>query len=217
MICLLLSFFSAFSIVSRVDASTNKSLHEASERGLLERVRELLVQGADVSAQDEMGRTPLHVASTAAVAQVLIEAGADLEAQDQYGRTPLHWASLLGYTETVKLLIAQGVNLEAQMQDKGGTPLYLASWTGHLEVVKTLIAAGVNLEFRDEYGKTSLHAASQEGDTNIVQILLEAGADTTVRDTSGRTPFQRARGVTKIAFLKHAVRKSCSKMLARLR
>jgi len=55
--------------------------------------------GADVSAQAEDGRTPLHLASERGhvdVAWMLVECGADVSAQAKDRSTPLHWVSLHG-------------------------------------------------------------------------------------------------------------------------
>ena len=53
----------------------------------------LIERGADVSAQNQNGETPLHLASREGHAEVvgmLIECGADLSAQGEYEDTPLH-------------------------------------------------------------------------------------------------------------------------------
>ena len=57
----------------------------------------LIRRGANVNARrpDRLD-TPLHFASNAEVAGVLIEHGADVEALDWSGRTPLHWAAQFG-------------------------------------------------------------------------------------------------------------------------
>ena len=44
----------------------------------------------------------------------LIAAGANLGAEDQYGRTPLHWAACKGNKEVVEALIAAGANIDAK-------------------------------------------------------------------------------------------------------
>jgi hypothetical protein len=59
-------------------------------------VRLLIEHGADVTAQDKSLSTPLHLASSLGIpeiVQLLIERGADITAQDASRRTPLHLAS----------------------------------------------------------------------------------------------------------------------------
>ena len=73
-------------------------------------VKLLIDNGADVTAQDETGSTPLHLASSfggAETARVLIKHGADVTARDGNRRTPLHLASSRVSTETVRRLFIQ--------------------------------------------------------------------------------------------------------------
>ena len=60
----------------------------------------LVEHGADVSAQDKDGSTPLHLAlslwGNVDVARMLVERGADVSAQDKDGSTPLELASIGG-------------------------------------------------------------------------------------------------------------------------
>eukprot|EP00960_Hanusia_phi_P078416 768814-Hanusia_phi.AAC.11 len=75
-----------------------KGLHEAAKLGRLDEVREALRQEA-VSSRDQWGETPLHWASSPAVARALLEAMADVNAVDPTGDLPLHWASEHGHVD----------------------------------------------------------------------------------------------------------------------
>jgi ankyrin repeat protein len=71
-----------------------EQLHFAAGRGDLARVKELIAEGYDVNAIDEIGKTPLHYAvndEQCEVVTYLIEAGADVNAHDEatIGNTPL--------------------------------------------------------------------------------------------------------------------------------
>ena len=84
-------------------------LHGASFGGHIEAVRILHHYGADVTAQDEQGCTPLHHASGstrghAKVAQFLLEKGADLGAKDKQGWTPLHRVFSMGDVDVARVL-----------------------------------------------------------------------------------------------------------------
>lgn len=49
--------------------------------------------GADANARADMGQTPLHMAESAAIARLLVDAGADPElVDDEHGTPPLSWA-----------------------------------------------------------------------------------------------------------------------------
>src|SRR6266481_6886801 len=58
-------------------------IHAAARLGMMERVRELVASDpAAVHARGGDGQTPLHLASTIAVAEYLLDHGADIEARD---------------------------------------------------------------------------------------------------------------------------------------
>ena len=49
----------------------------------------LIANGADVNAKGKEGETLLHFPKTKEIAELLIAAGADVNARDEYGDTPL--------------------------------------------------------------------------------------------------------------------------------
>ena len=57
------------------------------------------------------GQTPLHVASTKEVAELLIAKGADVNAVVTNVGTPLHYAAMKGHKEVAELLIAKGADV----------------------------------------------------------------------------------------------------------
>lgn len=52
-------------------------------------VRLLVDQGADVNARDDLGRTPLHYATSGPIVQFLLESGADPTIEDTHGLNAL--------------------------------------------------------------------------------------------------------------------------------
>jgi hypothetical protein len=89
--------------------------------------RWLVAQGADLSAADTWGNTPLHshARSWRGRVAVLIELGADVQAANASGGTPLHAAADAKHTENASLLILAGAKVDAKNKD-GLTPLELA-------------------------------------------------------------------------------------------
>jgi ankyrin repeat protein len=93
-------------------------LHLASYFGKVDVVSVLLSAGANASAKNAQGQTPLHLASQCpyqgpdcsqcngvGVAKLLLEHGTDVDVQDQNHATPLDLASHYGRTEIASLLL----------------------------------------------------------------------------------------------------------------
>lgn len=77
----------------RYSADRATPLYNAVIAGREDTVRLLLQRGADANAGADLGRTPLHVAQSASIARLLLDAGADPAARDdEHGTTPLTWA-----------------------------------------------------------------------------------------------------------------------------
>lgn len=78
------------------------------------------------------------------------------------GQTPLWIASSEGFTETVKILLANNANVNLYNY-KVRTPLWIAAKNNHLEVIKLLLSKGANVNIADINGKTPIDVASDEG------------------------------------------------------
>ena len=91
----------------------------------VELVRWLVAEGLDVNTLNSYGRTPLnfHAGNSAEVMKVLFELGGDVSKADNYDNTPLHSAAAGYRPENVKLLVEQGVDLDAKNRIWERTPL----------------------------------------------------------------------------------------------
>lgn len=88
-------------------------LIDGARHGDVEDVLEALKGGANVNAQDDLGRTALHMASANGrleLVQLLLEAGADVGTCNVEKNTPLHWACLNGHVQVVALLLKYGAS-----------------------------------------------------------------------------------------------------------
>ena len=91
--------------------------------GSLEVARMLWTSGANVSAADEQGDTPLLAACKAVyleLAIMLVHAGADVLAANKHGNTPLLAACRAGNVELADMLVREGASVKACSSDGAG-------------------------------------------------------------------------------------------------
>ena len=95
------------------------------------------------------------------------------------GITPLMQAVLYGDTESVRMLLDSGANVNVR-NDAGATPLMWA--VNSLEKTRLLLDRGADLNARSEDSRTALLiAAGQFGSRDVVKFLLDRGADISVK------------------------------------
>ncbi|KAJ4294202.1 hypothetical protein N0V90_007892 [Kalmusia sp. IMI 367209] len=75
---------------------------------------------------------------------VIEEAGADVNAQDVMGRTPLWWAASSGHANVIRMLVNAGAKPDADDKINGLKPLHEAASANHAEAVLALLEAGVD-------------------------------------------------------------------------
>jgi ankyrin repeat protein len=189
-----------------VRAGAAVNLHLAAYLGDAAKVKSLIDSGADVTARDRSGSTPLCYAASHGyeeVAKLLIAAAGNLN-DTADGRirkshyvsgTALHEAIRNGHESIARLLIDSAAETDVMSKDYG-TLLGLAIEHGRLEVVKLLLAKGANVNpppgespFRLE---TPLGTAIEHGRVDIVETLIAAGADVDAGNKSGCTPLRAA-------------------------
>jgi len=166
-------------------------LHAAALSGDLQKVKQLLGQGADVNTRDMYQQTPLHIAASTGktkVAELLISQGAEINAQNKDQLTPLHWAAYSGSTKVAKLLIRKGADVNARDKYKD-TPLHKAALMGKTEVAELLIRKGADVNTRDMYQQTPLHTAASTGKTAVAELLIAKGANVNAMDKFQQSPF----------------------------
>lgn len=136
-----------FIIERGAQVNPSLALHVAVFRDRKELVDYLLSIGADVNAQDRLGRTPLIVVYTRRVpnnliARKLLEAGADPNISDKDGRTPLHKAINMKCVIGVRDLLKHGADTSAkckyEMWKDPVTPRDLALRQGLMYFVKMI-------------------------------------------------------------------------------
>ena len=205
------------------------ALMTCARTGSVEAVRSLLARGADVDAKEtESGQTALMWAAAQRhpdVVQLLIERGADVHARSKGGFTPMLFAARVGDTDSARILLAAGVDVNDGLPvTQGATtdapagslnPLLMASASGQEEFAIFLLNNGADPNAWDG-GSAAIHYALLRGFANaipranyvaflfrpnmgeLVKALLAHGADPNVRFVRGklRNGFGNAAGAT---------------------
>ena len=133
--------------------------------------------------------------SEPAVIDLLLDRGADVTAQNNFGATPLQQAmSFNGALEVAPALFEREPNIVALGATAGILPLhYSAAYLNAPDVIAALLQRGADIQSTDADGWTPLHfAAAFNGQTEIMKVLLDGGADTSARDIDGMTPLHVA-------------------------
>lgn len=179
--------------VNAKDATEQSAYLIATSEGHLDLLELTLAHGAVVDDKDSWNGTGLIRAAErghAAVVGRLLRAGIDRDHVNRIGYQAIHEAVYLGdgdlaALDTVRVLIAGGVELTRPSGGEGRTPLELAQELGFASLVTTLTAAQSATPLTDP--STTLRQAASAGDADLAAVALRAGADPEGRDEQGRT------------------------------
>ena len=155
---------------------------DAAMVGDIDRVTQLLQQGADVNTAQGDGMTAIHWAAendSGVLAALLVSAGANLNSVTRMGGyTALHLASRNGAADVVSTLLAAGSDAMARTTTGAVTPLHFAAASGDVEVIHQLARAGADVNARESvWDQTPLMFAAGNNRLNAVRALIELGAD----------------------------------------
>jgi ankyrin repeat protein len=180
-------------------------LHAALADGSVGTPRLLIAHGADVHAQDSIGRTPLTVAITyyPSAIELLLASGVDINEQTRFGAPLLaaaryQWLyrgtrSRQARENAVKILLEKGADPNTRDSD-GRNALMVMSMEfrpvdPNLMRRRTPVAAHGGVIS----GNIFLVMGENNGALQLIgETLLQAGCDVNAADTNGRTPLMYA-------------------------
>jgi ankyrin repeat protein len=166
------------------------------------RIKMLLSAGANVSARNTSGRTPLLTLADQKVradirnyiesAELLLDAGANVNETDYSGNTPLILAAEHGNPDLIDFLISKGANLY-HANYIGQTAAYILAGNGYTDALTV---------FRKHAGAKALAPdttpllveALSRNHPDTAMMLIDCGARINQRDRGGDTPLMIAAG-----------------------
>lgn len=103
-------------------------------------LKELIIAGANINQQDQLGWTTLHHAvqrHNVQATHLLLKSGVDVEIKDKYGNTPLFRVVFesKGKGEIIKLLLEFGADIYNH-NDSGISPIELAETIANYNIIQ---------------------------------------------------------------------------------
>ena len=173
-----------------------------------------------LNAQDNLGRTPLVLASCHSndqAARILLQFGADPNIMDRSRRSPLHFAAQRAPGIVQALMELCGEQQLSRLREatdvRGRTALYFAIEFNQWEILTYLCARGLHLNVKDDLQRTVLHYAAWTGEAEVMDVLSQqdrSGIDSGAMDSYGRTAEQC------FTSLRHDVRAKTTEAFQRL-
>lgn len=194
-----------FEVEPAVLRATNENgdtpAHFASALGQAAVIGWLGSHGASFEVENRLFQTPLHVAGSAAVVDVMFKqnAGLNVDVIDGFGKTPLHDAVTAANLAVVNALLAHGADVNAMTGPRKiiapngppneplafkNTPLHLAccSQEDSGQMVARLLSAGANPELKNAAGEIPLGVAAKVGNEGAVRLLKKKLAERKAAD-----------------------------------
>jgi ankyrin repeat protein len=171
--------------VKQADGAT--ALHWAVHWEDLETTDLLIRAGARVDAANDLGVTPILMASASGngpIVQRLLAAGASARAALESGETALMLATRAGTAAAVAALLDRGADVNAREGTRGQTALMWAVANKHSDITRLLISRGADVRARSQVRRRAYimggnrSAGSASRDTPIAEI-----------DEGGSTPL----------------------------
>ncbi|KAL5008955.1 hypothetical protein ScPMuIL_014536 [Solemya velum] len=181
-------------IVKLRDALYPNLLCAAAKIGDVPALEKLRQTGANLSAQNQDGRTALHIASREghwSVVQYLLNHGTSIHTRDHHGHTPLIDAVQGQHLRIIKILVKTGGTLILH-PSRLAMELCSSAAQNDIESLKAWCAAGIDVNSADYDNRTALHVAVTKKNKEAYEFLLDSGARWDLPDSFGNTAISIA-------------------------
>ena len=192
------------------------ALHEACMRGFANLVQPLIDAGADPTARDRFGETPLDIAlayKNGNVVATLLHLGQNLKESQKIAEETMESATLRGQTEIARILLDNGFDANKPSAN-GSSYLNDAALRGQKKMVQLLLDHGASLTARNASGGTALHDAALGGNAEVVALLLDRGAEIDDQEhESGATPLMMAASMGRVEVVTLLLKRGANRLL----
>ena len=165
-------------------------LHLAAIMGCLNSAKLLISLGAEVNMEFKVSLCKPDASDINSKENIENRENSEILAavHIQRGLIPLHLAIHGGHEDIVKLLIANGAEVNARDSDYD-TPLIKAAQAGAGGIIVALLKAGADVNAADMTGKTPLHHLVMTGSIDDITLAVNEGANVNAADNNGMTPL----------------------------
>ena len=166
-------------VAALLETRVDLDVFEAAATGQTERLLDLIAKDPSLmNAYSPDGFTPLGFAvffRHQETVKALVDAGANvnLPSRESMKVTPLASAAAATQTDSARLLIAHGANVNARAAG-GHIPLHEAAANGSVELVTLLIENGADINAQTDDGRTPLDFAKEYNRREVIALLKES-------------------------------------------
>ncbi|XP_052235623.1 inversin-like isoform X2 [Dreissena polymorpha] len=170
------------SVINWQDYEGRTALHLVVADGNEAVVKALVaVENCNVSALDNMFRTPLHWAAVlghSKIVSLLLDNKAEFSSSDQNGATPLHYAAQNNFDETVEVFLSRA-NVTDEADVEGRTAFMWAAGKGADQVLETFLKNIVDIQQVDKNGgkddasSTPIRSPPNRFQKRVISMLSE--------------------------------------------
>ncbi len=162
-----------------------------------ERIRELVVHGADINARDRLGFTALKKAThiyNYTIMEFFLERGVDINEPVRYtdGTVSTVWLDKVGYAGLDDLRLMLGHGARPNDRDSAGNTALIKYCAAKpcRDGIALLLEHGADASAVNGEGNSALHGVARQGtEREGVQLLIDHGGEVRLRNTSGDTPL----------------------------